>query len=84
LIAGFSKADSSISKNLRNFSRSPLLINSSPEDEAFPIYKQQIADHELGNGAYIPGYQRMSWENCPHGWTVRGDLVSTTDLLICL
>lgn len=54
----------------------PLLINSCEFDDAFPAEKQAKADELLGGGKFAPGYERLYWEGCRHGFAVRGDLVS--------
>ncbi|EGN92088.1 hypothetical protein SERLA73DRAFT_191614 [Serpula lacrymans var. lacrymans S7.3] len=55
-------------------SKAPLLINSCPVDEQFPISSQTTADEIFGNGKFKPGYQREFFEGCAHGFSVRGDL----------
>ena len=57
-------------------SKAPILINSCDNDQMFPIPAQAKADEILGGGKFAPGYQRVHWEGCHHGFTVRGDLVS--------
>ncbi|KAF8592232.1 dienelactone hydrolase [Ramaria rubella] len=32
------------------------------------------ADKLLGDGKYTPGYKRVHWEGCTHGFAVRGDM----------
>lgn len=54
----------------------PVLINSCPVDEQFPVEKALATDELLGNGQYKPGYERVHWEGCVHGFAVRGDIVS--------
>ncbi|KAJ6465153.1 dienelactone hydrolase endo-1,3,1,4-beta-D-glucanase [Mycena vitilis] len=53
-------------------SKAPLLINSCPIDEMFPLEAQAKADEILTG--FAPGYQREHFEGCEHGFAVRGDL----------
>ncbi|CAL1715190.1 unnamed protein product [Somion occarium] len=55
-------------------SKAPLLINSCEVDRAFPQESQAIADQVLGDGKFTPGYERLYWKGCTHGFAVRGDL----------
>ncbi|EPQ56721.1 dienelactone hydrolase endo-1,3,1,4-beta-D-glucanase [Gloeophyllum trabeum ATCC 11539] len=55
-------------------SKAPLLINSCEVDQQFPKEAQAKADEVLGNGKFQPGYTRLYWEGCTHGFAVRGDL----------
>ncbi|KAJ8487747.1 hypothetical protein ONZ45_g14220 [Pleurotus djamor] len=54
--------------------KAPLLINSCTTDPQFPLEAQARADEILGEGKFAPGYLRMHWEGCRHGFAVRGDL----------
>lgn len=56
--------------------KAPLLINSCEVDQMFPPEKQAKADEILGGGKFAPGYERLYWDGCTHGFAVRGDLVS--------
>jgi len=58
----------------RDVSKAPLLINSCEVDQAFPAEAQKTADEILGNGKFAPGYERLYWDGCTHGFAVRGDL----------
>lgn len=55
-------------------SHASLLINSCEVDQAFPQESQAKADEIFGEGKYAPGYQRLHWEGCRHGFAVRGDM----------
>jgi len=55
-------------------SKAPLLINSCEVDKQFPKEKQAIADDVLGGGKFAPGYERLYWDGCTHGFAVRGDM----------
>jgi len=55
-------------------SRTSLLINSCETDRAFPQEAQAEVDGILGDGKYGPGYKRLYWEGCNHGFAVRGDM----------
>lgn len=61
-------------ETLKEKSNVPLLINSCPVDQQFPIELAEKTDAILGNGQYKPGYERTFWEGCVHGFAVRGDL----------
>lgn len=52
-----------------------LLINSCEFDEAFPPEAQAKADEILGGDKFPPGYERLYWGGCSHGFAVKGDLV---------
>ncbi|KAF7313081.1 Dienelactone hydrolase endo-1,3,1,4-beta-D-glucanase [Mycena kentingensis (nom. inval.)] len=52
----------------------PLLINSCPIDQQFPMEAAAQADAVLGDGKFAPGYKRVHWDGCTHGFAVRGDL----------
>jgi len=52
----------------------PLLMNTNPDDPQLSAEGRKIADDILGNGKFAPGYKRVHWENCNHGFSVRGDL----------
>jgi len=55
-------------------SRVPLLINSCEFDPALPPEACAKADEIFGDGKFAPGYKRVHWEGCKHGFAVRGDL----------
>jgi dienelactone hydrolase len=55
-------------------SKAPLLINSCPVDQQFPLESCAKADEIFGNGKFAPGYKRMHFEGCTHGFAVRGDM----------
>jgi len=55
-------------------SKAPLLINSCEVDAAFNQEAQARADEILGGGKFKPGYERLYWEGCRHGFAVRGDM----------
>jgi len=57
----------------RKLSKAPLLINSCEVDTTFPQESQAIADEVLGGGQFAPGYERLYWDGCTHGFAVRGD-----------
>jgi len=52
----------------------PLLINSCDVDPVFPAEFQAKADEILGGGKFVPGYERVHWKGCTHGFAVKGDL----------
>ncbi|THH18711.1 hypothetical protein EW146_g2328 [Bondarzewia mesenterica] len=49
-------------------SKAPLLINSCEFDPQFTAEKQAKADEVLGNGKFAPGYQRLYFAGCTHGF----------------
>ena len=51
-------------------SKTPLLINSCDVDQQFPAESCVIADNLFGGGKYTPGYKRVHWEGCTHGFAV--------------
>ncbi|EIW79010.1 alpha beta-hydrolase [Coniophora puteana RWD-64-598 SS2] len=53
-------------------SKAPLFINTC-DDEYFPIDFQAKAD-EIFGGKFEPGYKRVFWPGCEHGFSVRCDL----------
>ncbi|EIN09462.1 alpha/beta-hydrolase [Punctularia strigosozonata HHB-11173 SS5] len=55
-------------------SKAPLLINSCEVDQMFPPDKQAKADEIFGDGKFVPGYTRVHWEGCTHGFSIRGDI----------
>ncbi|KIM44792.1 hypothetical protein M413DRAFT_442758 [Hebeloma cylindrosporum] len=55
-------------------SKAPLLINSCPVDQQFPLESSKKADELLGDGKFAPGYKREFWDGCTHGFAVRGDM----------
>jgi len=55
-------------------SKAPMLINSCDVDQQFPKEACELADNLLGDGKYAPGYNRVHWKGCVHGFAVRGDL----------
>ncbi|KAF9264326.1 alpha/beta-hydrolase [Marasmius fiardii PR-910] len=55
-------------------SRVPLLMNTCPVDVQFPPDAQAKADEILGDGKFKPGYKRIHFDGCEHGFAVRGDL----------
>ncbi|KAF8524575.1 alpha/beta-hydrolase [Hysterangium stoloniferum] len=55
-------------------SKAPMLINSCDVDGQFPKESCELADNLLGDGKYAPGYKRVHWKGCVHGFAVRGDL----------
>lgn len=61
-------------------SKAPLLINSCTTDPQFPPEKIEAADRILGGGKFAPGYERVHWEGCTHGFAVRGDVVRLSSL----
>lgn len=61
-------------------SKAPLLINSCTTDPQFPPEKIEAADRILGGGKFAPGYERVHWEGCTHGFAVRGDIVRLSPL----
>ncbi|KAI0766664.1 alpha/beta-hydrolase [Trametes elegans] len=54
--------------------KAPLLINSCEVDSQFPKEAQAKADEILGGGKFAPGYERLYWDGCTHGFAVRGDI----------
>ncbi|TFK52010.1 alpha/beta-hydrolase [Heliocybe sulcata] len=54
--------------------KAPLLINSCEVDQQFPKEAQAKADEILGGGKFAPGYERLYWDGCTHGFAVRGDM----------
>jgi hypothetical protein len=52
----------------------PLLMNTNPEDPQLSDEGRELADKVLGDGKFAPGYKRVHWEHCRHGFAVRGDL----------
>lgn len=59
----------------KELSKAPLLINSCEVDSTFPIESQAIADEVMGGGKFTPGYERLYWDGCRHGFAIRGDMV---------
>jgi dienelactone hydrolase len=57
-------------------SKAPLLINSCPIDQLFPLESSNKADELFGDGKFAPGYKREFWEGCTHGFAVRGDMTN--------
>jgi len=57
-------------------SKAPLLINSCPIDQQFPLESSNKADELFGDGKFAPGYKREFWEGCTHGFAVRGDMTN--------
>lgn len=57
-------------EKLFDMSQAPLLINSCDIDEQFPAESCAFADKLLGEGKYTPGYKRVHWEGCTHGFAV--------------
>ncbi|KAF4610804.1 hypothetical protein D9613_006672 [Agrocybe pediades] len=55
-------------------SRIPLLMHTCPIDSQFPPSAANAADSILGNGKFAPGYVRLNYDGCRHGFTIRGDL----------
>ncbi|KAF7298817.1 Dienelactone hydrolase endo-1,3,1,4-beta-D-glucanase [Mycena indigotica] len=55
-------------------SQAPLLINNCTTDHVFPVSAGEQADAILGHGNFTPGYKRVFFEGCTHGFAVRGDL----------
>ncbi|KAJ3827346.1 dienelactone hydrolase [Lentinula raphanica] len=55
-------------------SKAPLLINSCEFDPAFPLEACQKADAIFSHGNFSPGYKRVHWPGCKHGFAVRGDM----------
>ncbi|KAK7027269.1 hypothetical protein VNI00_015358 [Paramarasmius palmivorus] len=53
-------------------SRTPLLINSCEVDDQFPLEAQTAADKVFKD--FAPGYKRVHFDGCVHGFAVRGDL----------
>ncbi|KAH9943847.1 alpha/beta-hydrolase [Amylocystis lapponica] len=58
----------------REVSKVPLLINSCEVDSQFPPDLQAVTDGLLGGGKFAPGYERLYWDGCTHGFAVRGDM----------
>jgi hypothetical protein len=59
-------------ENLQQKSKTPILINSCDNDKQLPKEACEIADRILGEGKYEPGYKRVNWPGCTHGFAVRG------------
>ncbi|OBZ74143.1 Protein AIM2 [Grifola frondosa] len=59
-------------------SKAPLLINTCEIDSIFPAEAQATADEFFGEGKFAPGYQRVHWDGCTHGFAVRGDMSDPT------
>ncbi|GBE86631.1 alpha/beta-hydrolase [Sparassis latifolia] len=57
----------------KEVSKASLLINSCETDPMFPQDAQAKADELFASG-FAPGYKRLFWEGCAHGFSVRGDL----------
>ncbi|KAF8592231.1 dienelactone hydrolase [Ramaria rubella] len=55
-------------------SKAPFLVNSCDIDQQFTAEACVTADKLLGDGKYTPGYKRVHWEGCTHGFAVRGDM----------
>ncbi|KAK7027270.1 hypothetical protein VNI00_015359 [Paramarasmius palmivorus] len=53
-------------------SQTPLLINSCEVDDQFPLEAQTAADKVFKD--FAPGYKRVHFDGCVHGFAVRGDL----------
>ncbi|KAF7291205.1 DLH domain-containing protein [Mycena indigotica] len=51
----------------------PLLIVACEHDPVFPPADQAITDAILGGGRFAPGYKRVYFPGCRHGFAVRGD-----------
>ncbi|KAF7289067.1 hypothetical protein HMN09_01354900 [Mycena chlorophos] len=65
----------SVPKDLEKYvatSKAPLLLLTCPVDWQFPIEAQATADKVFAN--FEPGYKRVFYEGCKHGFAVRGDL----------
>lgn len=58
----------------RDEAKVPLLINSCEVDAQFPPDLQAKADEILKG--FAPGYERVYFAGCTHGFAVRGDIVS--------
>lgn len=58
----------------RDEAKVPLLINSCEVDAQFPPDLQAKADEILKG--FAPGYERVYFAGCKHGFAVRGDIVS--------
>jgi len=58
----------------KELSKAPLLINSCEIDNTFPKESQAIADELMGGGKFAPGYKRLYWDGCRHGFAIRGDM----------
>nr|GAT47358.1 predicted protein [Mycena chlorophos] len=58
----------------RTVAKAPLLINGCEHDPVFPPADQEITDSILGDGKFAPGYKRVYWAGCAHGFAIRGDL----------
>ncbi|KAF9013559.1 dienelactone hydrolase [Hymenopellis radicata] len=52
----------------------PLQINSCEFDEYFPPAIQAKGDEIFANAKFAPGYERLYYEGCTHGFAVRGDI----------
>jgi len=57
-------------------SKAPILINSCDIDQAFPKESCEMTDRLLGDGKYAPGYKRVHWPGCTHGFAVSGETSS--------
>ena len=57
-------------EKLASQSKAPLLINSCDVDQQFPAESRVIADNMFGDGKYTPGYKRVHWAGCTHGFAV--------------
>jgi dienelactone hydrolase len=57
---------------LQQKSKTPMLINSCDNDPQFSQEACGIADKIFGDGNYLPGYSRLHWPGCNHGFAVRG------------
>ncbi|KZT70799.1 hypothetical protein DAEQUDRAFT_764368 [Daedalea quercina L-15889] len=55
----------------RDESKAPLLINGCEIDPAFPRDLQAKADEIFKD--FAPGYERLYWEGCTHGFAERAD-----------
>ncbi|KAJ3512605.1 hypothetical protein NLJ89_g3420 [Agrocybe chaxingu] len=55
-------------------SKAPLLLNTCPVDQQFPLESSALADSILGDGKFAPGYKREFFEGVVHGFAVRGDV----------
>lgn len=60
------------SEDFEKFSKTgvPLLMNTNPNDPQLSDEGCKIADNILGNDKFAPGYKRVHWEGCPHGFAV--------------
>ncbi|TCD62747.1 hypothetical protein EIP91_006445 [Steccherinum ochraceum] len=57
-------------------SDAPLLIHSCTIDPLFPAKAQAATDAVFEDGKFSPGYRRIHWEGCQHGFAVRGDMTN--------